>query len=124
MTPVKLTAAELETILSKLERDQYITSANSLRGHVEWLEREVERLRSAEKVVLDLLRWANAKCPCENEQPNPCPLCGASVENLEVCKAADNTLPPSLLRAARAVKARFETAYDASEHVSDKERSE
>ena len=51
MTPVKLTAAELETILSKLERDQYITSANSLRGHVEWLEREVERLRSAENDV-------------------------------------------------------------------------
>lgn len=48
------------------------------------------------------VRWANAKCPCENEQPNPCPLCGASVENFEGCKAADQTLPRELLEAARA----------------------
>lgn len=61
-----------------------------------------------EKVVLALLRWADAKCPCENEQPDPCPLCGASVENLDGCKAADNTLPPSLLLAAREVKARIQ----------------
>ncbi|MBP0492220.1 hypothetical protein [Roseomonas indoligenes] len=60
---------------------------------------EVGRLRD---VVSRLLTWADKKCPCENEQPNPCPLCGASVENLEPCKAADQTLPRDLLAAARA----------------------
>lgn len=38
--------------------------------------RESER-DEAEKVVCDLLWWAEQKCPCENEEPNPCTLCGA-----------------------------------------------
>ncbi len=46
MTPVKLTATELEAIFSKLERDQYITSANSLRGHLKWLQREADEARA------------------------------------------------------------------------------
>lgn len=62
-------------------------------------------MTEAERVVFDLLRWAEAKCPCENETPDPCPLCGASVDGLEGCKAADMTLPASLLHAARAVEA-------------------
>jgi hypothetical protein len=49
------------------------------------------------KALGAILHWADRKCPCENEEPNPCPLCGASVENLEACKAADKTLPPRLL---------------------------
>ena len=49
-----------------------------------------------------VLHWANQRCPCENEEPNPCPLCGASVENLEGCKAADETFPPYLRAAIRA----------------------
>jgi hypothetical protein len=64
--------------------------------------RREEKLR---KVVSGFLRWADQKCPCRNEEPNPCPLCGASVENLEPCKAADNTLPRSLLQDARAALA-------------------
>ena len=48
-----------------------------------------------------VLKWAEGRCPCENELPNPCPLCGASVENLEACKSAENTLPTSLLRKIR-----------------------
>lgn len=51
-------------------------------------------------------RWASSPCPCENEQPNPCPLCGASVENLEACKAVDKIIPPSLLGDMRAILAR------------------
>ena len=54
------------------------------------------------------LRWADQKCPCVNEQPNPCTLCGASVENLEACKAADETLPKRLLSDARAAIAKAE----------------
>lgn len=47
-------------------------------------------------------RWAESRCPCHNEEPNPCPLCGASVENLEACKSAENTLPRELLTTIRA----------------------
>jgi hypothetical protein len=52
------------------------------------------------------LRWAESRCPCENEEPNPCPLCGASIENLEGCKSAENTLPRWLLEELRTVAAR------------------
>ncbi|RFZ89394.1 hypothetical protein D0Y60_01830 [Shinella sp. WSJ-2] len=48
-------------------------------------------------VVNSVLTWAEQRCPCHNEQPNPCPLCGASVENLEPCKSAENTIPRHLL---------------------------
>ena len=75
--------------------------------------RESER-DEAEKVVCDLLWWAEQKCPCENEEPNPCTLCGASVENLEGCKAADETLPRSWLYMARAVKAKRLSRADAT----------
>lgn len=63
-------------------------------------------------VLNRLLHWAESRCPCENEQPNPCPLCGASVENLEPCKAAENTLPLSLLADLRdAIAAEERTRY-------------
>lgn len=51
-------------------------------------------------------RWADSRCPCENEQPNPCPLCGASVENLEPCKSAEKTLPKSVREAIRTALAK------------------
>lgn len=62
------------------------------------LREENERLT---KLVQRFVRWADAKCPCENETPDPCPLCGASMDNLEPCKAADMTLPRNLLTDAR-----------------------
>lgn len=49
------------------------------------------------QALKDVLAWAESRCPCRNEQPNHCPLCGASVENLEACKSAENTLPHALL---------------------------
>lgn len=66
------------------------------------LEAKIEGLVEALK---SFIWWADQKCPCHNEEPNPCTLCGASVENLELCKAADRTLPPRLLRQARAALA-------------------
>lgn len=60
---------------------------------------ENERLR---KSVRATLTWAEQRCPCRNEEPNPCPLCGASVENLEACKSAENTLPRHILESLRA----------------------
>lgn len=59
------------------------------------------RERTPLTVLQDVLRWAESHCPCHNEEPNPCPLCGASVENLEPCKSAENTLPRQLLRDIR-----------------------
>lgn len=56
-----------------------------------------------------IIRWANAKCPCGNDLPDPCPLCGASAKpGGGACKAADETLPPSLLQDARAAISRAE----------------
>lgn len=57
-----------------------------------------ERDREALQAVL---RWAEQRCPCREETPNPCPLCGASVENLEACKSAENTMPRDLLAKVR-----------------------
>ena len=54
--------------------------------------------------------WAGQQCPCSEEKPDPCPLCGAGVENLEACKAMESTFPKDILRGARAAlsKARGE----------------
>ena len=46
--------------------------------------------------------WGEQQCPCENEQPDPCPLCGASVENGDICKAAEAKFPRRILENARA----------------------
>lgn len=66
-------------------------------------ERDAALAREAKlrEALNAFLTWADQKCPCHNEEPNPCTLCGASVENLEPCKAADSTLPRMLLRDAR-----------------------
>lgn len=51
----------------------------------------------AVRALRAVLTWADQRCPCHNDEPNPCPLCGASVENLEACKSAENTIPRTLL---------------------------
>lgn len=71
------------------------------------------RIRELTEALQGFVRWANAKCPCENEQPNPCPLCGASI--FEGCKAADQTLPRELLDAARAAIAKAKGLDQAKE---------
>lgn len=45
--------------------------------------------------------WASSRCPCSYETPDPCPLCFASVDNLEPCKAVELTFPPDILRDIR-----------------------
>ncbi|MGX5719873.1 hypothetical protein [Shinella zoogloeoides] len=86
-------------------------------AEVERLRRESEILRG---VFNDVLDWAERRCPCHNEEPNPCPLCGASVENLEACKSAENTLPRGLLidlRIARSlIAASATTVKGAADH--------
>lgn len=55
------------------------------------------------EVLRAVLTWAEQRCPCKDEQASPCPLCGASVENLEPCKSAEDTMPIGLLREIRRV---------------------
>lgn len=68
------------------------------------------RLVSAAPDLLEALQafisWGTKQCPCENEEPNPCPLCGASVENLETCKAIEAKFPRVILTNARAAIAK------------------
>ena len=66
--------------------------------------------------LLAVLTWAEQRCPCHDEQPDPCPLCGASVENLEACKSAENTLPPALLRRIRSTLAVTRHQEPADDH--------
>ena len=55
---------------------------------------DLGKVREELKAVKD---WASRRCPCENEEPNPCPLCGASVENLEACKAVESIIPRRII---------------------------
>lgn len=69
--------------------------------------------------ALDLIArmrsWAERKCPCENEQPNPCPLCGADVDKPnDVCRAVDNTFPDSFV--TDMVRLLNRTALEAKSH--------
>jgi hypothetical protein len=83
--------------LDAIDADPWQTwpvNKQDLRGLVD----EIERLREA---LQGFLHWADSECPCHNDEPNPCPLCGASVENLEACKAIQGTAPRRLLDEAR-----------------------
>ncbi|MCD1264012.1 hypothetical protein B5M44_04415 [Shinella sumterensis] len=71
----------------------------------EALQRENAEKDELQKIVNAVLTWAEQRCPCHNDQPNPCPLCGASVENLEPCKSAENTIPRHLLADLRRASA-------------------
>ena len=57
----------------------------------------MERIRQLEEALKEVKHWARSRCPCHEENPNPCPLCGASVENLEACKAVESIFPRSIL---------------------------
>lgn len=60
-------------------------------------------MTDAVAVLKEVIDWASRRCPCHNEEPNPCPLCGASVENLEACKAVESIFPRDLLAKTRRV---------------------
>lgn len=70
-------------------------------------------------VLRRFLHWAEQKCPCKFESPDPCPLCGASVAS-GICKAADSTLPSDILRDAR--EALDGSSYETESRHPDTER--
>ena len=61
---------------------------------------EIMRLRSdletARKALESVKHWAGSQCPCENDLPDPCPLCGARVSK-DKCMAIEGALPPVIL---------------------------
>lgn len=99
-------AERLASVDARVERWRQQSVAECERDVRHWRE-ECGKLHSRVGSLTDMLRkvlsWGEARCPCRNEQPNPCPLCGASVENLEGCKSAENTFPPALLAELRHV---------------------
>jgi hypothetical protein len=110
------TAAEWRFNYHRANADFIVEAVNSHEG----LTAERDRLREAfdrrgeiiidmseaairlRKALKDVEWWAQQKCPCHEETPNPCPLCGASVENLEACKAVESVFPRELLKQVRA----------------------
>jgi hypothetical protein len=65
-----------------------------------------ERIKQLEAVVKRTLTWAEQRCPCKNEEPNPCPLCMAdATKPKDICLSAENTIPRDLLQELRRVRA-------------------
>lgn len=87
-----------EARIAKLEAE--VAFLLPFRARAEVAETRVKELEAGLRKTVG---WAESRCPCVNDEPNPCPLCGASVENLEVCKSAENTLPRQLLIDLRAL---------------------
>jgi hypothetical protein len=60
---------------------------------------------SVTNALLMVLDWAERRCPCHDEKPDPCPLCGASAKlGGGHCMSAENTLPKHILSELRAVR--------------------
>lgn len=93
---------EDEFFVLKVREDDLRALLADHHAQAESLRHSVEREAGLREALGGFLFWADQKCPCWNDEPNPCPLCGASIENLEGCKAADQTLPRHLLVEARA----------------------
>jgi uncharacterized protein (DUF1778 family) len=80
---------------------------------IQALEKDVVRLTAllaeADEVNRALLDWAEARCPCHDEKPDPCPLCGASAKpGGGHCMSAENTLPRHLLEMLRSAHRRYQ----------------
>lgn len=52
------------------------------------------------KVIQNVLTWAEQRCPCHNDEPKICPLCGADAAK-DACMSAENTIPRHLLTELR-----------------------
>ncbi len=59
-------------------------------------------LRGALKAFID---WGQQQCPCRDETPDPCPLCGATVAAGR-CRAVEAKFPPRILADARTALSR------------------
>jgi len=71
---------------------------NEVKSRAEAAER---RLAEAHEALKAFIYWGGQQCPCKDESPDPCPLCGATVAE-GACKAVDEKFPASILAKARA----------------------
>lgn len=62
-----------------------------------------ERVEALEKTLKAFIKWGDQQCLCYDDKPDPCPLCDASIANLQGCKAVDAKFPPRILADARAL---------------------
>jgi hypothetical protein len=77
------------------ERLEMLKAGDTIRD----LRAENERLRAALcNLGLEISNWAASRCPCEDDKPDPCPLCGARAES-DACRALDASLPDRVLGA-------------------------
>ena len=67
----------------------------------QYIEERQARIAVLEEALRRVIYWAESRCPMENDDPNPCPVCGASVDNLEACKSAESIIPKEILRKSR-----------------------
>ncbi|MCT4492686.1 hypothetical protein [Bosea minatitlanensis] len=89
-----------------LAKDAALKSATRQRDEaLAAIKASEERGAAKDAALRKVKHWAESRCPCRHEEPNPCPLCGASVENLEACKSAENTMPRDVLQAIRSALA-------------------
>jgi len=96
----KLIRAALEAALPHIMGEQDPVTWTVAGNLLKRLREENERLRKALRTVDT---WAEQRCPCRNEEPNPCPLCLADANNpKDICLSAENTLPAHVLSAVRA----------------------
>lgn len=68
------------------EDDEFIAPIAPEPGEVEGLVKALE----------DTIAWASGKCPCANEMPDPCTLCGARVDG-DRCLVVESVFPRALL---------------------------
>lgn len=80
-----------------------LTERRARDSSLEAREAKVAELVTVHKSVLE---WAQSRCPCQNEKPDPCPLCGADVATGS-CKAVESIFPCDLLADLRAALAAF-----------------
>lgn len=67
-------------------------------------------LEKARETIDGMLYWAQHRCPCTDEKPDPCTLCGVSVASLEGCKAVDASFPRSSIVAMNEALAAIDEA--------------
>lgn len=99
-------------------RNKWQDAATVARNRVTELEASITRLTAllaeADEVNRALLDWAEARCPCHDDKPDPCPLCGASAKpGGGHCMSAENTLPRHLLEKLRTAHRRYQQKREA-----------
>ena len=88
----------------RAERDEALATSDHWRNQVNVAAAQRDE---AVEVVRRVIAWSRLPCPCEGEQPDPCPVCRATVAE-GVCKPGVR-LPDALALDAQSVLAKHST---------------